>query len=245
MSETLVGRNNINADIMWIPAKEIWTYGSADAPSFTFTISGDKTGKYSPGMRIKLTQSSTIKYFIITAISYSSPNTAVTIYGGTDYTLANDTITSPYYSMQKAPYGFPLNPSKWSVLVTDTNILSQSNPTAGVWYNMGNISITIPIGCWSVSYKAKLQFNEPNNNVNLFSTLSTANNTESDADFTACISGYSAAHVGGMVFVNKILTLASKTTYYLNLKTAIANVDTIYLRNDEAKLLLEARCVYL
>lgn len=39
----------------WIPAEETWTYASADDPTFTFTISGDKTGKYSVGMKIKLT----------------------------------------------------------------------------------------------------------------------------------------------------------------------------------------------
>jgi hypothetical protein len=94
----------------WIPAGETWTYNSADDPTYTFTISGDKTDKYSAGMRIKLTQT-TAKYFIITKVAYSSPNTTITVYGGTDYDLANAAITSPYYSTQKAPQGFPLNPT--------------------------------------------------------------------------------------------------------------------------------------
>lgn len=46
----------------WITAGETWTYASADSPSFTFTISGDKRDKYSVGMKIKLTQGS-VKYF--------------------------------------------------------------------------------------------------------------------------------------------------------------------------------------
>ncbi|WP_442766606.1 hypothetical protein, partial [Mitsuokella multacida] len=109
----------------WI-AGETWTYLGADAPTYTFTISGDKTSKYSPGMRIKLTQT-TVKYFIIVAVSYSYPNTTVTIYGGTDYTLENAAITDPYYSMVKAPAGFPLDPAKWTVSATLSGV--QSNPT--------------------------------------------------------------------------------------------------------------------
>ncbi|GAI74321.1 unnamed protein product, partial [marine sediment metagenome] len=31
----------------WYSAKETWTYDSADDPTFTFKITGDKTGKYS------------------------------------------------------------------------------------------------------------------------------------------------------------------------------------------------------
>src|SRR5690606_22909761 len=111
-----------------------------------------KTGKYSAGMRIKLTQT-TAKYFIITKVAYSDPNTTITVYGGTDYDLANAAITDPYYSQVKAPVGFPLDPSKWSVLVTDSSSRSQATPTSNQWYNLGSVSITIPIGYWVVSYK--------------------------------------------------------------------------------------------
>ncbi len=65
----------------WIPTDEIWIFANADDPEFTFTISGDKTSKYSAGMKIKLTQQTTTKYFIITKVSYSSTDyyTEVTI----------------------------------------------------------------------------------------------------------------------------------------------------------------------
>lgn len=86
----------------WIIPVETWTYASASS----FTISGDKTGKYSKGDKIKLTQT-TVKYFYILDVSYSSPNTTIKIYAGTDYTLANAAITSPFYSKQATPVGFP------------------------------------------------------------------------------------------------------------------------------------------
>jgi hypothetical protein len=87
----------------WISAGETWTYASAT----TFTISGDKTGKYQKEDKVKLTQT-TDKHFRITNISYSSPNTTVTVDGFGIYTLANATITSPYYSKMDNPQGFPL-----------------------------------------------------------------------------------------------------------------------------------------
>lgn len=86
----------------WIPVGETWTYASAT----TFTISGDKTGKYQKGDKIKLTQTS-VKYFYVVGVSYSSPNTTVTVTGGSDYSLANATITSPFYSKAESPQGFP------------------------------------------------------------------------------------------------------------------------------------------
>ena len=86
----------------WIPAEETWTYASAS----TFTISGDKTSKYQTEDKLKLTNS-TAKYFRITAISYSSPNTTVTVDGFGISTLADAAITDPSFSKQDNPQGFP------------------------------------------------------------------------------------------------------------------------------------------
>ena len=120
----------------WISAGETWTYASADDPTFTFTVNADVTGKYSAGMKIKLTQG-TVKYFIITAVStYSGGNTTITVYGGTDYDLANSAISANYYSMVKSPFGFPMSPAKWSVEFTSSDTQTQSAPTNGTWYNM-------------------------------------------------------------------------------------------------------------
>lgn len=86
----------------WTPAGETWTYAS----STTFTVSGNQTGKYQKGDKVKLTQT-TVKYFYITNVVYSSPNTTVTVSGGDDYSLANAAITLPYYSKAVNPQGFP------------------------------------------------------------------------------------------------------------------------------------------
>jgi hypothetical protein len=86
----------------WNSAEETWTYAS----STTFTISGDKTGKYQVGDKLKLTNS-TVKYFYITIVSHAAGTTTVTVNGGTDYTLANAAISANYYSKANNPQSFP------------------------------------------------------------------------------------------------------------------------------------------
>lgn len=86
----------------WMIGNETWTYASAT----TFTIAGvDRTARFPVGTKIKLTQT-TAKYFYVVAASFST-DTTITITGGTDYTLANAAITSPFYSYMATPQGFP------------------------------------------------------------------------------------------------------------------------------------------
>lgn len=229
----------------WLPAGETWTYASAT----TFTITGvDRTTKYYPCMKIKLTQT-TAKYFIITKVAFST-DTTVTVYGGTDYTLANAAITSPLFSLNKAPAGFPMSPTKWSVTTTDTSSRSQVPPTATTWYNLGSVSITIPIGVWYVSYQVAVQTSDTNSAVaDVQATLSTANNSESDVDFTTWTYGAFgsgiAANVVQTLNRTKCLELTSSTQYFLNTKTSTANIDSLNNRNDASKLIITATSAYL
>lgn len=87
---------------------ETWIYASGSAGgTATFTVSGDKTAKYTVGTRIKLTQT-TVKYFVVIADPvFSSGNTTITISAGTDYTLANDAISANYHSYAANPQGYP------------------------------------------------------------------------------------------------------------------------------------------
>lgn len=206
---------NTNAD-GWTTASETWTYASADDPTYTFTISGDKTSKYSPGMRVKLTQTTT-KYFIITGVSYISPDTTVTLYGGTDYDLANVAITNPYYSTAKAPQGFPLNPAKWTVRATSDSITTQSSPVVGTYYNVDtNLNLVIPIGAWNYRYFVHVYFSQPGDATVINATSSTANNSESDKDLTSGTESNVAQNKRELLTKEKTLALTQKTTYYLN-----------------------------
>lgn len=135
----------------WIPANETWTYAS----STTFTVSGDVTSKYQKGDKIRLKQGGGYKYFYITNVSYSSPNTTITVFAGGDYSLTNTTITDNFYSRQVSPFGFPI----WFTTSTNSrkvkiegNIAyvrgSQSCPNNGINYvnldiNYANTNYTI------------------------------------------------------------------------------------------------------
>jgi hypothetical protein len=231
----------------WIPANETWTYASADSPTFTFTVAGDKTSKYSAGMRIKLTQSGTVKYFIITAVSYSAPNTTITVYGGTDYTLANATISDNYYSFHKAPVGFPLDPSKWRVEFRDTSARSQSSPAIDTWYNLGSSSLTIPIGRWNLIYSVNFMFVcSSATNTWARTTLSTSSNSESDSDFTTFISGGNVSFLSTRIYGQKNISLTSKTTYYLLARqTTLGTVTEIIFEGNYGATIIRATCAYL
>lgn len=87
----------------WVTDTNTPTYVSATS----FTAGAvDLTSVYSPGTRIKLTQT-TVKYFVVTSSSFGAGTTTVNITGGTDYTLANAAIASPFYSYVLNPQGFP------------------------------------------------------------------------------------------------------------------------------------------
>jgi hypothetical protein len=109
----------------WIsPIEESWTYASPT----TLTILGDKTGRYQKGDKIKLNQTAT-KYFYIVGVTYSAPNTTVTVTGGSDYSLVNTKIDNPCFSRVENPFGFPdwFNyipqwSASGSMTVTNTNI---------------------------------------------------------------------------------------------------------------------------
>ena len=143
----------------WQTGPGTWTYSSADSPTFVLTTSVDLSSFIGVGARIKLTQT-TEKFFIVTAIS----GTAITLYGGTDYTLTAAAITSAYFSIMKAPAGFPLNPTKWTVEATDTADRVQGSPTQNVWYNLGSFSTSVPIGCWKLEYYVALASDKTNAN---------------------------------------------------------------------------------
>ena len=217
------------------------TYASADNPTFVVNTSIDLTSKISVGMKLKLTQS-TVKYFIVTAID----GYTITLYGGTDYTLTSATITDVYFSSVKAPLGFPLNPNKWSIIITNSDPL-EITPSGTTVYNLGGLNITIPIGIWEVSYSVIAQIGNAEVVAGprfMTVSLSTASNT--------LIYSNAASLAGGdfkftRLFIQKafLLNLASKTTYYLNSRNDGGNGVTIYNLNSEIPCVIKAVCAYL
>ena len=233
----------------WLSAGEDWTFASADSPTFTFTISGDKSAKYSPGMRIRIDQSG-IKYFIITSVSYSSPDTTITVYGGTDYTMTSATIESPCYSMLKAPVGFPLDPTKWTVTVTDSTRRSKTTDISdSTWYNINAAAqISVPVGVWNVSY--------------MVYGSSSVTATPAWHSVRVCLSSSSNScsdnlslheHLVLTDLDNNLLSVATfkvvttaKTTYYVNIQCSASTAITLLqYYNDLYPMVIKAECAYL
>ena len=90
-------------------------------------------------------------------------------------------------------------------------------------------------------------------NISVESTLSTANNTESDDEFTVgnAYTGYNAAGSRATMFFNaykrKSVSLVSKTTYYLNIRQINDdNTALIYVnRGGQGQSTIRATCAYL
>lgn len=156
------------------------------------------------------------KYALVsTKPTYSAPNTTITIYSGTDYTMANAAISNMYYSTQKAPYGFPLKNHKWSVEYQGTGS-GQTNPTQNTWYNLGG-SLSVPIGSWNISYGCFCYGARAAGGylINLTS-LSIANNTSNDYNMQAENYCNGLTELGGSHFRAKDIALSAKQTFYLN-----------------------------
>jgi hypothetical protein len=83
----------------WIEVSDSWSYASAS----TITVPSGATAKYQVGNLVRLKQGGGYKYYVITAVA----DTLLTVYGGSDYTVANAGISDIAYSIVSMPLGFP------------------------------------------------------------------------------------------------------------------------------------------
>jgi hypothetical protein len=235
----------------WISCgDEIWQYNSVSAPISIVTVVGDVRSIYSPGMRVKFTQSSD-KYFIIVYVSYSFPSTALWLYGGTDYAVTNNTIVDPYYSHAKAPYGFPMSPSKWTISLVDSTDRYQNYPAKDGYYNPGSLSISLPIGIWDVFFQViAVSSSSTGPYTDVYVGLSTSTTSFTNQSLRG--RGYlGTASNGGQIFVGpvarrSVLTITSNTTYYLICMTDLADQSIIGFNGaSDANTEVLAVCGYL
>jgi hypothetical protein len=234
----------------WIAGSGTWTYSSADAPTFVFNIPSDVTGIIQPGYRIKLTQS-TVKYFIVTAVgAFSGGNTPVTVYGGTDFTLTIGTITNPFFSPVKAPRGFPVVPSKWTVVYSNTANQSVSTPgTSPV--NPGSMYLDVPIGEWVISanmlvWVEMTSGDSPTRHSVIGGLGLDSTSILKDLMFYFLASSSNIIANGGRL-VGSLYTATSKTRLYINCActTLTPATNTIRIRGDTTTTKVEATCGYL
>lgn len=143
----------------WTSVSDTWTYASAT----TITVPTGAASLYKKGDKIKLTQT-TVKYFYVVSVA----DTVLTVTGGSDYTVANAAITSPYYSHQSSPIGFP-DKFLWSGAATgfgSTTITTYSFSLNGTvcsimveiagTSNSGTHGITLPIAASSTHAEVRV-----------------------------------------------------------------------------------------
>lgn len=229
----------------WIDLSDrgTFTFNSADAPTYVLNTPTNLTGVIPVGARFSLVQAGFGQYFIVTAITAAT----ITLYGGTDYTAAAGAITQPNYSTSKVPLGFPADPTKWTVQLTDTASRAQAAPVALTWYNLGSLQIVLPIGAWRVNYQVSLQVDSGAGEANVFGALSTVNNNASDSELIAAVRNLDSSTVSASAIEtqnrDKVLSVAAKTTYFLNGMTTAGT--TIAFAGNFAPTIVRAVCAYL
>lgn len=241
----------------WTPVTDSWSYASYSSPTGTITVPSDATLSYSAGMKVKFTNNGSTQYGFITKVA----STTLTVYFGTDYSLTNSTISSIYVSYQKAPFGFPLDPTKWTVTTTFTADAAKSSPTANTWYGDTGLSatgpnISLPIGAWNVEYSTNLDVRaEAASSVSAGVSLSTSSSSESDSTWSRYLVANalpSPGRISTLYFVNGRIVTTSATTYYLIVRTLQSSMSSVGLRPSapagftaSATNYLRAVCAYL
>jgi hypothetical protein len=169
--------------------------------------------------------------------------------------MANSAITLPCYSFSK-PFGFPLDPNKWTVKKVDGSRRQQANPSTSTWYNLGttNCQIVMPIGVWSGFWSASVGASGGNvdTEIAVTGTLSTANNSEISKEYSAGMycrnieTHVSGTALNAVLGRNIVLTVTSKTTYYLNASVYSVPVQTdLSFNGNEYSTIIKFVCAYL
>lgn len=235
----------------WVSVSATLAHSSDDVETFIATTSSDLTGIISVGQRLRL-EGSVVgagQHFIVVAITAGN----MTLYGGPagvngSFTVA-DTITNVFFSAAKAPFGFPAGKDSWTERITFA-----VNETGGLtlntlnWENPTGHSLAFPRGEWEAYYHIIFQFTLGAGEVaqNMSATLSTTNNSESDLNHTSKYQD-SASTNNQFPFTKRFpVTLASKTTHFLNLQTTTnTNNTTKAARGDNGETIIEIVSAYI
>ena len=112
------------------------TYASAT----TINSSVDLTGVLQKGDKLKLNNTST-KYFYVVSLTSS----VITVTGGSDYTVANSAITAPFFSKVESPQGFPLYFSYTPTVTSSTGTLTTKSATGVFSIHHGTVTAIIAV----------------------------------------------------------------------------------------------------
>jgi hypothetical protein len=181
------------------------------------------------------------KKFLITDISYSAPNTTLTLYGGTDFALANAIISNPYFSIVQQPYKFNRNPDKWSVILEDYIDKAQATPTQNVWYSQ--LSVYFPIGKW----KIQGNFSAYCYTVGVTSNMEVAISASNSSSTNLKLAKMTQNSLDGEtpVFIESYIVLTVKTQHFIIIRTRATGMGSINILSSYSPLIVKATSVYI
>jgi len=171
-----------------------------------------------------------IEYGKITKVgAFSGGVTPVTVFTGTDCNIPNMALTSPLYSTQAAPYGFPAAKDKWTFTVLNGTQVGQSSPAANTWYNLPAFTIQAPTGQWIPSISSNLYVDKASAGpLSARATLSTTSTGESDPALTGGFSMNPVTSAANQITRSgSTLSVQAAQSLYLNVKTLDTSIVQI------------------
>jgi len=179
--------------------------------------------------------SSTLDYGLIQTIAFST-NTTVVVQVPEGCTIpTTGGVSTMAYSVQANPYGWPSNKDRWRIATLIKTLTGQSSPTTATWYNVASYQIKIPAGDWLVGYVDGINASRSvAGSQEASTTLSTANNSESNNYYTLGINTNAVTDIEGCLTLPPTnITTTTLTTYYMNrMLTGSGTLVIIYVLGD-------------
>ena len=234
-------------DFGWSATGESWSYSSYNSTTRIgiVTVPTDATTKYTPGMRVRFSQTTGgTKYAIVTYVTA----TTLDLFFPIGSLLANEAITSPVYSSLKVPVGFTANANLWKIETNSTADLSQASPVTGTIYNVGGLNVVVPRGAWELTWQADAVGQRSGaGDIGCTWGLSTSTSSFSDLDLTVFIyiqNNTELAHITS--YRSKQLLLSAQATYYLDGQVFSGlTMTSLRVAGIFTPSILTAQCSYL
>lgn len=223
--------NGVITDLNTTNANDLTANGAAVATNADSPFGLDSNG----------VPSGTYEWGIVTKVSTTTAS--IQFPEGSCFPTAGG-VSTVDYSGVKAPFGMPVDSTKWAITNYYKADFTQTSPVSGTWYNLtttsgtaGGMKINLPIGRWKRGYDVPAIAINGTNQPNAYATLSTAAATESDNSMTSFIGvGIQIASANIQAKLTRedraAIDITAATDYYLNAKTVTASATTLALRGS-------------
>lgn len=164
---------------------------------------------------------------------FDGTDTQLQLYLGTDYFLADTSISGVAVSNDTYPVGFPSFENKWTIHKLFTKNLFQSPSVANTVYNLGGYAMTVPEGEWELSLRGLAGFNL-NGNIGLyiFAGLSTKTSAFSNSLWKTGFYSSATSDYNNIELINCRHSSKEKTTIYALISSSVAVTNLWWLSGN-------------